>query len=29
MISDAFCPPNPKLFEIAVWSGISRAVFGT
>jgi hypothetical protein len=27
--SEAFCPPNPKLFEIAILRGFSRAVFGT
>ena len=29
MMSDAFWPPNPKLLEIAVRRGISRAVLGT
>ncbi len=27
--SDAFWPPKPKLLEMAVCSGISRAVLGT
>ena len=29
MTSDAFWPPKPKLLEIAVRTGISRAVLGT
>lgn len=29
MTREAFWPPNPKLLEIAVWRGISRAMFGT
>ncbi len=27
--SEAFCPPKPKLLEMAVRTGISRAVLGT
>ncbi len=27
--SEAFWPPKPKLLEMAVWTGISRAVLGT
>ncbi len=29
MTSEAFCPPKPKLLEMAVASGSSREVFGT